>query len=86
VSRRGVTLIVYKAPVKLVPIVDLQRLLRNVADLQALRYAAMVSQMTLEEAVETYGAYLRRLASMNLSLTVLLSRPDASMNSRIALP
>jgi hypothetical protein len=30
------------------------------ADLQALRYAAMVSQMTFDEAVETYRAYLVR--------------------------
>jgi hypothetical protein len=28
------------------------------ADLQALRYAAMVGQMTFDEAVETYKAYL----------------------------
>lgn len=30
----------------------------SLADLQAVRYAAMVSQMTFEEAVETYRAYL----------------------------
>jgi hypothetical protein len=30
------------------------------ADLQALRYAAMVSQMTFEEAVETCGTYLKQ--------------------------
>jgi hypothetical protein len=32
----------------------------KLADLQALRYAAMVSRMTFEEAVETYRAYLAR--------------------------
>jgi hypothetical protein len=30
------------------------------ADLQALRYAAMISQMTFDEAVEHFGVYLRR--------------------------
>jgi hypothetical protein len=32
----------------------------SLADLQALRYAAMVSQMTFEEAVDTYKAYLAK--------------------------
>ena len=32
----------------------------SLADLQAIRYAAMVSKMTFEEAIETYTQYLRQ--------------------------
>src|ERR1019366_8018362 len=37
----------------------------RLVDLQALRYAAMVSQMTFDEAVETYRLYLEKRALPN---------------------
>ena len=43
------------------------------ADLQALRYAAMVSQMTFDEAVETYRAYLVRRGKTDDPRMALLS-------------
>ena len=41
-------------------------------ELQALRYAAMVSTMTFEQVVETYDAYLRRLGRSEDPRAVIL--------------
>jgi len=59
-SDRRIDLLAVDRQARLV-VIELKRTTDDtVADLQALRYAAMVSQMTFEEAVETYRAYLSR--------------------------
>ena len=61
-SDRRVDLLAVDRQARLV-VIELKRTTDDsFADLQALRYAAMVSQMTFDEAVDTYRSYLTRRA------------------------
>lgn len=53
-------------------------------DLQAIRYAAMVSTMTFEKVVEVYGEYLKRIGSSiepRTSILTFLGRDDPNEDS-----
>lgn len=60
-------------------------------ELQALRYAAMVSTLTFEEAVETFAIYLRQRGREDDALQVLLDHlgwdqaEDAAFNQRVRI-
>jgi hypothetical protein len=59
-SDRRIDLLAVDSQARLV-VIELKRTTDDsLADLQALRYAAMVSQMTFDEAVDTYGSYLEK--------------------------
>lgn len=59
-SDRRIDLLAVDEQARLV-VVELKRTTDdNLADLQAVRYASMVSRMTFDEAVETYRSYLEK--------------------------
>jgi hypothetical protein len=71
-SARRIDLLCVDRKAQLV-VVELKRTSDSeVVDLQALRYAAMVSRMTFDEAVEAYRAYLMRRGSNVDARTALL--------------
>lgn len=71
-SDRRIDLLAIDRQARLV-VIELKRTTdSSLVDLQALRYAAMVSQMTFDEAVETYRSYLNKRGLQNDAAKSLL--------------